>query len=333
MKLNNLQILRAISALLVCCFHFRGYLKFQDLELGDFLFKKGSIGVPVFFTISGFIMVFTTRKIECKGDTGKQVLAFYKKRISRIVPLYYILTFLWMVSGGSFWLYFTDKKLFSRLIHSISFIPQKDTFPILYLGWSLNYEIFFYLIFGLSLLFKKYRYFFIILFFLATYIVGKIFSFDNGYMEMITSPLNLYFIIGIVFALLLEKFSVPKKWAIPVVIIGFSSFILYLFDFISTNHELWIFLIIALFVFSFLLLDYTFHFKGKKSLVFLGDISYSLYLSHPFVEIFLRRFKVEGYLNIPYFILKIILVIFLAAFLYHFVERKITEYLKQKLNV
>lgn len=333
MKLNNLQILRAISALLVCCFHFRDYLNFQDLKLGDFLFKKGSIGVPIFFIISGFIMVFTTKKMEFKGDTLKQILIFYKKRIIRIVPLYYILTFLWMAMGGSFLLYFTDQQLCSRLIHSLFFIPQKNTFPILYLGWSLNYEIFFYLVFGLSLIFKKYRYFFIIIFFILTMILGKVFKFENGYADMITSPLNLYFTIGIAYALLLEKVAVPKKWAIPVVIVGISLFILYLLDFISIHHELPVFLITALFVFSFLLFDYVFHFKGPKSLVFLGDLSYSLYLSHPFVEIIFRRFKVDGYLNIPYFILKIIIVIILAAFFYYFAERKITEYLKQKLNI
>jgi len=333
MKLNNLQILRAISALLVCCFHFRDYLNFQDLKLGDFLFKKGSIGVPIFFIISGFIMVFTTKKMEFNGDMLKQILVFYKRRIIRIVGLYYILTFLWMAMGGSFLLYFTDEDLCSRLIHSLLFIPQKNTFPILYLGWSLNYEIFFYFVFGLSLIFKKYRYFFIIIFFILTMILGKIFKFENGYADMITSPLNLYFIAGITFALLLDKFSVPKKWAVPVAIAGISFFVMYLLGFISTDHELPVFLIIALFVFSFLLFDYTFHFKGKKSLVFLGDISYSLYLSHPFVEIVLRRFKVDGYLNIPYFIVKIILAIILAAFLYRFAERKITGFLKQKLKV
>ncbi|MDQ1159704.1 exopolysaccharide production protein ExoZ [Chryseobacterium sp. SORGH_AS 447] len=333
MKLNNLQTLRAISALLVCCFHFRDYLNFQDLKLGDFLFKKGSIGVPIFFVISGFIMVYTTKKMEFKGNMLKQILIFYKRRIVRIVPLYYLLTFLWMAMGGSLLLYFTDKDLYSRLIHSLLFIPQKNVFPILYLGWSLNYEIFFYLVFGLSLFFRQYRYFFIIIFFIIMIILGKVFQFESGYANMITSSLNLYFIIGIVFSLLLEKFSVPKKWAIPLSITGIFCFVLYLLDFISTDHELLILLIVGLFVFSFLLFDYTFHFKGKKNFVFLGDISYSLYLSHPFVEIFLRRFKVDGYLNIPYFVLKIISVIILAAFLYHFVEKKITEYLKQKLKV
>lgn len=332
MKLNNLQILRAISALLVCCFHFKDYINFEDLKLGDLLFKKGSIGVPIFFVISGFIMVFTTKKLDFGGTILKQIALFYKKRIIRVAPLYYLLTFLWMAIGGNFLLYFTDQELYSRFVHSILFLPQKDVFPILYLGWSLNYEIFFYLIFGLSLFFKKNRYSFIIIFFIITSTLGFIFEFNNGYLDMVTSHLNLYFIIGILFAILLEKFLIPKSWAIPVIIIGISSFILYLLDFISTDHLLTI-PIISLFVFSFLLFDYTFQYKGKKSLIFLGDISYSLYLSHPFVEIFFRKFKVDGYLNIPYFLFKIIIVIIVAAFLYHFIEKKTTEYLKQKLKI
>lgn len=331
MKLNNLQILRAIAALLVCCFHFRDYLNFDTMKLGELLFGKGGIGVPVFFVISGFIMVFTTRKIDFSQNISKQIITFYKRRIVRIIPLYYLLTFSWMILGGNFLIYFKGEQL-SRLIHSILFLPQKDVFPVLYLGWSLNYEMFFYLIFGLSLWFKHKRYYFIAAFFILTYLAGSVFQFDNGYMEMVTSPLNLYFVTGILFALLLEKRAVPKKWAAVLVTTGISIFILFLLDIISVKHNLLILPIVSLFVLSFLLLDYTFRFQGKRSLIFLGDISYSLYLSHPFVGIIFKKFKADGYLNLPLFILQIIIIIVVAAFLYHFVEKKITEYLKQSLK-
>ncbi|KMQ66275.1 hypothetical protein ACM46_01630 [Chryseobacterium angstadtii] len=331
MKLNNLQILRGIAALLVCCFHFLEYINFKDLRLGDILFKRGSIGVSVFFVISGFIMAFTTLKKDFSINTSREVILFYKRRIIRIVPLYFLLTGAWMVVGGTLMVYFQGEGL-SRLIHSIFFLPQKNTFPVLYLGWSLNYEMFFYLIFGIALVFRKGRYIFIAAFFILTYVAGLFYPTESYYLKMISSPLNLYFVAGIVFALLLDKFTISKKWAVVLSVIGILSFSAVLFSFITISNSLLMLLIVSSFVFTFLLFDYTFHLKGNKFLIFLGDISYSLYLSHPFVELFFRRFKVEGYINIPYFVLKLMIVIAVAAFLYYFVEKKITEYLKHRFN-
>ncbi|WP_288374866.1 acyltransferase [uncultured Chryseobacterium sp.] len=331
MKLNNLQILRGISALLVCCFHFRETINLPGLNLGDLLFKKGSIGVPVFFIISGFIMAFTTQKINFSKDSFQQITLFYKRRMIRIVPLYYLLTFAAMIPGGSFLLYFYGSGL-HELIHSLLFLPTRKEFPVLFLGWSLNFEMFFYLIFGLSLFFKEKRYYFIAVFFILTTTAGYFIQFESPYLRMVTHSLNLYFVVGILFALLLNKYTIPKTWAGIISIIGIFSFILVLLSIIPIDND-WIKLaIISTFVFAFLTFDYIFHFKGNKLLIFLGDISYSLYLSHPFVEIVLKRLKVEGYLNIPFFLLKIVLVIIVASLLYYFVEKKITNTLKVKLK-
>ncbi|CAA7194369.1 acyltransferase family protein [Chryseobacterium potabilaquae] len=328
MKLNNLQILRGISALLVCCFHLKEYINFTSINLGDILFGNGSIGVPIFFVISGFIMTYTTYKINIEsGNLKKEIISFYKKRITRIVPLYYLLTLGWMIMGGNFLLYFYG-EYFSRLLHSVLFLPQKNTFPVLYLGWSLNYEMFFYLIFGIFLFFSnKKRYLLIIAFFVTSYFLGHIFKPEHPYLLMITNYLNLYFVAGIILSLLLKRYSVPKNYAIIISSIGILFFVLILLNIIRFENNLLTLFTVSLFVFSFLLFDYTFQYKGNKFLIFLGDISYSFYLSHPFVEIFFRRFKVDGYINLPYFAFKIIIAIVVAAFLHHFIEKKITKYI------
>lgn len=333
MKLNNIQILRGIAALLVCCFHSREDLNFENLPLGNFLFGKGSIGVPVFFVISGFIMTFTTKKIRFGSPLQniKELSFFYKKRIIRIIPLYYLLTFVWILLGGT-WLFYIGGKGLSRLIHSLLFLPQKDFFPVLYLGWSLNYEMFFYFIFGISLLFREKRFFFIIVFFLSTNLLGIFFTNESAFFLMITNTLNLYFVMGILFALFMTKFYIPKKIALFISIAGIILFILMLFSLISVNHELIMLFIVSLFVFSFLLFDFSLNPKGNRALIFLGDISYSLYLSHPFVEIILRKIKPEGWPNIPFFIFKILLSVGFAAVIYLYVEKKLSHYLKIKLK-
>lgn len=333
MKLNNIQILRGIAALLVCCFHSREDLNFGNLSIGNFLFGKGSVGVPVFFVISGFIMAFTTKKLRF-GESSQnlnELSLFYRKRIIRIVPLYYILTFAWILMGGT-WLYYFGGGGLSRLLHSLLFIPQKDVFPVLYLGWSLNYEMFFYFIFGISLLFREKRYFFIGVFFLLTYLLGHFIKTENAFLLMMMNTLNLYFVIGILFALFLNEFYIPKKVAEFISVSGILLFILMLLGLINVNHELIMLFIVSLFVFSFLLFDYSLKFKGNRALIFLGDISYSLYLSHPFVEIILRKIKPEGWLNIPFFIFKILLSIGFAAIIYFYVEKKLSKYLKIKLK-
>lgn len=334
MKLDHIQILRGIAALLVCCFHSREDINFENLPLGDFLFGKGSVGVPVFFVISGFIMAFTTKKINFESSTGSTAIMidFFKKRIIRIVPLYYLLTFGWMLLGGTLLFYFRGEGL-SRVIYSLLFLPQNDSFPVLYLGWSLNYEMFFYLIFGVSLFLRHKRYIFIIGFFIITYILGRFFHFENAFLLMAMNSLNLYFVAGIIFALFLNKFSVPKKIAAGISTFGILLFTLMLISMINVSNELLRLFIVSAFVFSFLLFDYSLAFKGNRFLIFLGDISYSLYLSHPFVEILLRKVKPDGWLNIPFFIIKILISIGVAALIYHYAEKKLSDYLKLKLNV
>lgn len=333
MKLNNLQILRGISALLVCLFHFRESLNYSNVPLGEILFGKGSIGVPIFFVISGFIMTFTTKKLNFSGDNYIKdvIFSFYKKRIIRIAPLYYLLTLAWMLLGGSFFAYFSG-DLWGRLWHSILFLPQKDSFPVLYLGWSLNYEMFFYLIFGLSLFFRQKRYYFIILFFLCTYIVGILIPSENVYLALVCSHLNLYFVSGMLLAHLMErtKFSSPAALYLSISAVVF--FCIYLLGIVEIDNKFLLLLLVTFLVFAFLLMDFTLQWKGNKFLVFLGDISYSLYLSHPFVEVFFRRFEVPDYLSIPYLFLKLIFVIGVAAFFYYFIEKKVTTYLKFKFN-
>ena len=334
MKLNNLQILRGISAIMVCCFHFRDSINFENFKLGDFLFINGRIGVQIFFIISGFIMTFTTRKIDFSSyqKLKGSIIAFYKKRIIRIVPLYYLLTFCWMVLGGSFILYFSGEN-WSRLYHSLMFIPKKDTPPVLYLGWSLNCEMFFYFIFGLSLLFKKKRYLFIVIFFIITYLLGIIFIPENPFLQLVCGFYNLYFVSGILLAVLLNKIKIHKKLALALCVLGVVLFMVYFFKITEIKSEFLQLIIVVSFVLSFLLLDFTFQLKGNKTLIFIGDISFSLYLTHPFVEILFRHFKIDGYLNVVYFMVKLIVVILVASISYYIVEEKFTNYLKQKLNV
>lgn len=113
----------------------------------------GSGGVDLFFSISGFVMVLTTHQHWGKADAATN---FLWRRIVRIVPLYWITTAFKLCGllllpalappgGIDPW----------HAVASFLFIPAWDAWhraqPLVPVGWTLNYEMFFYLIFALAL--------------------------------------------------------------------------------------------------------------------------------------------------------------------------------------
>ena len=80
----------------------------------------------------------------------------------RIVPLYYVMVLLWIFAYDRNLDYFS--KDYTTLVNTLCFVPIFDSpvgpsygMPPLKVGWALNYEIFFYFIFGISLFMKRFR--------------------------------------------------------------------------------------------------------------------------------------------------------------------------------
>ncbi|HEG2001851.1 TPA: acyltransferase family protein [Enterobacter asburiae] len=73
----SIHYLRGIAALLVVLFHFRDKLNnvYTQKDLGDLLFGGGLAGVDLFFLISGFIIVYSTKKKEINN-----ILFFFCKK-------------------------------------------------------------------------------------------------------------------------------------------------------------------------------------------------------------------------------------------------------------
>ena len=88
MYLNNLQALRAFAALNVVAYHTIGL---QNATSGSNYFLSvltgwGANGVDIFFVITGFLMVYTTKRRK------RSALDFLKGRITRILPIYWLLS-------------------------------------------------------------------------------------------------------------------------------------------------------------------------------------------------------------------------------------------------
>lgn len=328
MKLNNLQVLRGIAALLVVFFHFKEYLNFPTFKLGNLLFQEGSIGVPVFFVISGFIMVYTTSRLNSEL-VFQNISTFIKKRIVRIVPLYYVLTFAWIFLGGSVMIYFSEHL--SRLVHSLLFLPFGSAPPVLFLGWSLNYEMFFYLIFAFAMVFKKYRYHLFIAFFGICILLGFLYDFHHPYLKMVTSRLNLFFLIGVILGLVIHKINLKKTTAWAISIIGILLFATGYFKWLPIESFIFTSIWVSGFVIAFLLFDKILEIRPNQFFIHIGNISYSIYLAHPFVEILMRKFKpILGTSYQPIlFIVGIALVLLISTILYEIFEKRFTNYLRK----
>ncbi|MDQ0838836.1 acyltransferase family protein [Sphingomonas faeni] len=200
--LTNIQQVRAIAAALVMVAHVLNSIMKRMFGVDEFLID-GGIGVDIFFVISGFIMVGVTHD---KFGSLRVTKDFLIRRISRIVPIYWILTF---VMAGL--LIATRHPIgMYDLITNLSFYPvagpEGKVRPILGQGWTLELEMMFYVIFSACLAFKKrvgMRILFVSLMILP--IMGIL---ELPYpFEFWTSGLIIEFLLGINLGLLYRNFQ------------------------------------------------------------------------------------------------------------------------------
>lgn len=275
----SIQYLRGIAALMVVWHHARE----QIVGLANiFPSNFGASGVDIFFVISGFIMVVTT--------TGRTTtpIQFMGKRIARVVPLYWFLTILmvclWIAKPTIFR---TLQVSETSLLQSLFFIPHfsaafpEQAWPILVPGWTLNYEMFFYMAFAAALFLpERFRLVGITLILLIFVATGPLFGpFKSAALKTYTDPLLLEFLAGAWIGYLWgrHRLSLPRSVSLVSALAGFSLLT-------ARNGE-------ALGVFTQILgavlliigaLNCKFPSFMNVFLRALGDASYSLYLTHIF---------------------------------------------------
>jgi peptidoglycan/LPS O-acetylase OafA/YrhL len=145
----NIQVLRAIAALMVV---FEHALADVERATGEHVIAiwPGGFGVTIFFVISGFIIHHSSAELFGRHNSWKD---FAWRRLWRIVPLYYAATMLYVLMA----LFFSStinrgSVHLDHLIGSLLFIPVHGVSPVYALGWSLNFEMMFYVSFAVALL-------------------------------------------------------------------------------------------------------------------------------------------------------------------------------------
>jgi exopolysaccharide production protein ExoZ len=277
--LNNIQVLRALAALMVAFAHL------AVLNPGLRFIEVGTLGVEVFFVISGFVMVYITRSRETRPTE------FMLNRIMRIAPLY------WLLTIGVFSLALIMPALLGAtqaepvdLIKSLFFIPYVKQSglmqPVLFLGWTLNYEMFFYLLFSVSLLVPDMRLRVAGLVAGLALLVGfGVFLAPQAPMaRFYTSPIMLDFCYGMVLGLRYPRLGSRALLGVAALFVGVLglSLAMHTANLGNTYLRGAFALVVVTLALHSQALDRTVTWKPA---LLLGAASYSLYLIHPFAFI------------------------------------------------
>ena len=266
----GIQYLRAVAAITVLFFH-------AALGAGrdDAL---GTGGVDIFFVISGFLMFqLASREPAC----GK----FAWDRIKRIVPAYWLVTLIVAViqfGGGTV----NSTFDFWHLVKSLAFIPDMDAargqaYPTLIVGWTLNYEMFFYaVVTGLLLIERNLRFFTLSFLFSALIIIGEVLQGSSVVLDFYSAPIVLEFVAGAMLSELWRAKALPRSgWVLVVVgALLMNAWLPFTLPrFISYGIPAFII------VMGILAEELRRPIKKFESLKLLGDASYSIYLWHLFI--------------------------------------------------
>lgn len=153
-KLPAIQMLRGCAALAIALVHLEPEWRLRgSVPEGWTRPLPFEAGVDVFFVISGFVMVYASAALFGREGAARLFLA---RRIARVVPLYWLTTAFVLAA-----LAFAPELIRSAVatpglvLASFLFIPwpRPDGLvqPVYTLGWTLNYEMFFYVLFAAAL--------------------------------------------------------------------------------------------------------------------------------------------------------------------------------------
>lgn len=281
-KIYNIQVLRAVSALLVLVFHLTAAMPWR--------FGPGEAGVDIFFTISGYIMAV----LACRPDAA--IKPFVLQRLARIAPFYWLCTAAGIALALAMPLAFPRMPVTPASIAcSALFLPCPPSpgfdMPILLQGWTLNYEMGFYLIVALSLLVPL-RVRGPVL--LVALVANALAALVLGVFHPLMSPLTLEFASGVMIALAQGRVAVWRgqaggRWAARVlvatgVVLLAAEWVLGLTDvFARVALHMWVGWVMV----AGAVLGEPGGPPGPlwRSAAVLGDASYALYLTHLLVVI------------------------------------------------
>lgn len=351
-KLAWVQALRGIAVLLVVLTHARYYLfDTERWPIANALFYPGAMGVDLFFIISGFIMVYTT----AGASGGRAALYFGIKRFARIWPVYAVIALLFIACTRNLGQMLADPELRKQVVKTLALYPvDPATAPFFSLllptAWTLAFEMYFYLVFGLCMLAGRLRWFVFGAWMLLTLVllpathggptsdVRTNLHFHSAYVQLATSPVIYEFVAGVLIGLLYRwrRARIPNAslaWQLVFLAAGLPLWYAYagIGDFHGPLNWGWP---LAAMVLVLALASKTVVLRPPHWLVWIGTISYSMYLTHLLSQQVLTRlmpawgFDIHGWGQV---FLSVLLAVPVASLSYQLLELRLGGAVKKIL--
>jgi peptidoglycan/LPS O-acetylase OafA/YrhL len=311
--LEGLNTLRFFAAFLVIIYHAHGSLvKIGLMKSGPVpILDKGVDAVDFFFTLSGFLITYLLLK-EINQTGNVSIKKFYMRRALRIWPVYFAIVFFRFSLYGIVYKLIlhipdTDFPILNGFALYIFFLPNLAAIiynvGLLHPLWSIGVEEQFYLFWAplvkicksnIQKLLVVMLFVSIIWYLLLSY---NVFHFDPVVLEFFLSQKFYAMIVGAIFGYILFNFidyyenSVFANKLFQYGVVAFLIFYFALSD--KLQGVFWLKLIMPV-VYALLILNVS-SIKNKifslekKPFIFLGEISYGLYMYHMVVDFFLRK--------------------------------------------
>jgi peptidoglycan/LPS O-acetylase OafA/YrhL len=293
MRIEQLTFTRFIAAISIVIYHFGMGLYPFGTDAVSFLFKQANLGVSYFFILSGFVMIIA---YSGNGKGRIDSRKYYSNRLARIYPAYFLALMILVVY------LLLRSKSFSGMAFALNLFVIQSWFPPYALtmngpGWSLAVEFFFYALYpflfnriyskaGPGRLILP-----ILLFWLASQVFFNIMIKSSFYQGSPSNSHNLLyyfplmhlneFLIGNLGGLFLLKLRdrTAKNHTVPILVLMTVLLLMLRFPLPWSYHNG---LLAIIFVPFLLLLSLNKGFLSRafnlKPLVFLGEISYSIYI-------------------------------------------------------
>lgn len=331
--LKSIQSLRGIAAWLVVVHHIHQIMLPSGVgyKYVDSIILKFASGVDLFFVISGFIIYNSII------GSSSSAFIFLAKRLWRVVPLYWFYTFVavmaTMLLPG---IVLQPSVEINEVMKSLLFIPYMNTefgvhLPFLTVGWTLNYEMYFYVASFFAMLISRKNYLLIISFLIISIssIIAWVSNDTSFYADGVVNEFLIGVFVGWLYRSGIIK-GINSKLCLLLILLalGFILASNSYHDYISVGIPCGV--IVLCFSISESRLNGR---KVIKYLSILGDWSYSTYLSHVLVICIVMRVYEAYSLNIiACMIVSVIVTAFVSYYTFNVIESKRIPHFKKQTH-
>lgn len=322
-RFAGVQALRFIAALLVLITHASFYVN-ERLDASFPVWKGGIVGVDIFFVISGFVMVWASSRRDGSQVSGGE---FLLKRAKRILPLYWLATSLNLFVLLALPVAVLHSGLdFASIAKSYLLIPDYNSDgrvePLLGVGWTLYFEVFFYIVFAIALAMRVNIYLFVGAV-MSAIAIASIFKEANiPPVLVLLDPIVLEFFAGMLIARVIMETNFDPRIALGIVTVGFVLILLLDTLFPLAPDLLTRGLPAIAIVFGVVAADGKYGARVPSWAITLGAASYAIYLFHPIFAPAVPFFAAKIGLHIPMLVFfgAVFVAIIVPTAIYRFVE-------------